>query len=134
MAGWTFLTDSSVVLVWRTTGVLAMKAARQHRPLARGRQALTALPRASSMTRFKGVELMASNGTHGWRKLMPDQRSRPTGAVVLTLALVGVALFGGGAGAQGPPPFTPSANPVSDPPRTLLARESEDLDASAELM
>lgn len=53
---------------------------------------------------------------------------------VVTLALFGLALFPSHAGAQGPPPFSPSANPVSDAVRTLLARESKNLVASAELM
>jgi hypothetical protein len=54
--------------------------------------------------------------------------------VVLTLVLAGLALFPSRANAQGPPPFTASANPVSDAVRTLLARESKNLVASAELM
>jgi hypothetical protein len=54
---------------------------------------------------------------------------------VWTLALLAVlALFPGRAAAQGPPVFTPSANPVSDAVRALLARESRNLVASAELM
>ena len=54
---------------------------------------------------------------------------------VWTLALVGLVLvLPGRTAAQGPPVFTPSANPVSDAVRTLLARESKNLVASAELM
>jgi hypothetical protein len=52
----------------------------------------------------------------------------------MTAALVSVALFPSRAGAQGPAPFTASANPVSDAVRALLARESKNLVASAELM
>ena len=77
---------------------------------------------------------MAANGIHGSRKLIGDRRSRRTGAVVLTLAVVGLALLPNLAGAQGPATFTPSANPVSDAVRSLLARESKNLVASAELM
>jgi DinB superfamily len=51
---------------------------------------------------------------------------------VWTLALL--ALAWSFAAAQGPPVFTPSANPVSDAVRTLLAREAKNLVASAELM
>ena len=54
-----------------------------------------------------------------------------------TLALIAaVSLVPGRAAAQGPTPpaFTPSANPVSDAVRTLLARESKNLIGSAELM
>lgn len=51
------------------------------------------------------------------------------------LALTALALlFPGSSSGQAPPPFTPSANPVSDAVRTLLARESKNLVASAELM
>lgn len=54
---------------------------------------------------------------------------------IWALALVAVALlFHGRAAAQGAPVFTPSTNPVSDAVRALLARESKNLVASAELM
>jgi hypothetical protein len=52
------------------------------------------------------------------------------GIALLTLA----CFFPGRIAAQAPPPFTPSANPVSDAVRNLLARESKNLIASAELM
>jgi hypothetical protein len=54
-----------------------------------------------------------------------------------TLALIAaVALVPGHAAAQAPTPpaFAPSANPVSDAVRTLLAREAKNLVDSAELM
>jgi hypothetical protein len=54
---------------------------------------------------------------------------------VWALALTALALLcPGRSSGQAPPPFTPSANPVSDAVRTLLARESKNLVASAELM
>jgi hypothetical protein len=54
---------------------------------------------------------------------------------VWTLALVGTGvMFPGRIAAQGPPVFTPSANPVSDAVRTVLVRESKNLVGSAELM
>jgi hypothetical protein len=58
------------------------------------------------------------------------------GAVrVWALALGGVVSFASGrATAQAPPAFTPSANPVSDAVRTLVAKESKNLVGSAELM
>jgi uncharacterized damage-inducible protein DinB len=66
------------------------------------------------------------------RKLPREQRTR---LIVWTLALVGLVLvFPGRTAAQGPPVFTPSANPVSDAVRALLTRESKNLVASAELM
>jgi hypothetical protein len=70
------------------------------------------------------------------RKLKRERRPRLIAITCLwTLALVGLAfLFHGRAAAQGPPVFTPSTNPVSDAVRTLLARESKNLVASAELM
>jgi hypothetical protein len=43
-------------------------------------------------------------------------------------------LFPGFAAGQAPAPFTPTANPVSDAVRTVFARESKNLVASAELM
>jgi len=50
-------------------------------------------------------------------------------------ALGAIALmFPGSSAGQTPPPFAPSANPVSDAVRTLLAREAKNLTASAELM
>jgi hypothetical protein len=56
-------------------------------------------------------------------------------ARVCALALVGVVLLAPGrAAAQGPPAFTPSANPVSDAVRALVAKESKNLVGSAELM
>jgi hypothetical protein len=45
-----------------------------------------------------------------------------------------VLVFSGRSSAQAPPPFTPSANPMSDAMRALVARESKNLVASAELM
>jgi len=52
-----------------------------------------------------------------------------------TMALVAAVLVSSGhVAAQGPPPFTPSANPVSDAVRALLERESKNLVGSAELM
>jgi uncharacterized damage-inducible protein DinB len=70
------------------------------------------------------------------RKSNREQRTRLIAITcVWTLALVGLVLvFPGRTAAQGPPVFTPSANPVSDAVRTLLARESKNLVASAELM
>jgi uncharacterized damage-inducible protein DinB len=69
------------------------------------------------------------------RKLNAEQRARLIAIVcVWTLAVVGLILFPGRTAAQEPPVFTPSANPVSDAVRTLLARESKNLVASAELM
>lgn len=70
------------------------------------------------------------------RKFHREQRTRLIASTcVWTLALVGLFLvFPGRTAAQGPPVFTPSANPVSDAVRTLLARESTNLVASAELM
>ena len=70
------------------------------------------------------------------RKLHREQRTRLIAITcVWTLALVAlVLLFAGRAAAQGSPVFTPSANPVSDAVRTLLARESKNLVGSAELM
>jgi hypothetical protein len=54
---------------------------------------------------------------------------------VWTLALLAHAWsVPGRAAAQAPPAFTPSANPVSDAVRNLLARESKNLVAAAELM
>lgn len=54
---------------------------------------------------------------------------------VWTLALIAVVpLSPGRAAAQAPPAFQPSANPVSDAVRTLVARESKNLVGSAELM
>ena len=70
------------------------------------------------------------------RNLKRARRPRPiaiTGVWALALAAL-VLLFPGRSAAQAPPPFTPSANPVSDAVRTLLARESKNLVASAELM
>jgi hypothetical protein len=68
--------------------------------------------------------------------LSGEQRARLIDITcVWMLALVGlVLLFPGRAAAQAPPVFTPSANPVSDAVRTLLARESRNLVGSAELM
>lgn len=70
------------------------------------------------------------------RKLRREQRTRLMARTcVWTLTLAGlVVAFAGRTAAQGPPVFTPSANPVSDAVRTLLARESRNLVASAELM
>jgi hypothetical protein len=71
------------------------------------------------------------------RKLNREPRTRLMAITcVWTLALVGLALvFPGRTAAQGGPPvFTPSANPVSDAVRTLLARKSRNLVGSAELM
>jgi hypothetical protein len=45
-----------------------------------------------------------------------------------------VSSLPGQAAAQGPTVFTPSANPVSDAVRSLLAREAKNLISSAELM
>jgi hypothetical protein len=54
---------------------------------------------------------------------------------VWTLALIVlVPLLPSRAAAQAPPAFKPSANPVSDAVRTLLAREAKNLVGSAELM
>lgn len=70
--------------------------------------------------------------------VLTDRNPRPrlmANTCVWTLALVGLALMGPGpTSAQGPPVFTPSANPVSDAVRTLLARESRNLVGAAELM
>lgn len=56
-------------------------------------------------------------------------------ACVWTLALITLAvLVPGRPAAQGPPVFTPSANPVTDFVRTVVARESKSLVGSAELM
>ena len=70
------------------------------------------------------------------RTLNREQRARLIAITcVWTLALVGLGLlFSGRMAAQAPPVFTPSANPVSDAVRTLLARESKNLVESAELM
>jgi hypothetical protein len=70
------------------------------------------------------------------RKLTRARRPRPIGITyVWALALTALALLcPGRSSGQTPAPFTPSANPVSDAVRTLLARESKHLVASAELM
>lgn len=67
------------------------------------------------------------------------KRARQTRLIALTcvrtVALSALALlFPGGSAGQAPPAFTPSDNPVSDAVRILLARESKNLIASAELM
>lgn len=64
------------------------------------------------------------------------RRPRPLAIIyVWALTLAAFALLcPGRSNAQTPPPFTPSANPVSDAVRTLLARETKNLVASAELM
>ena len=68
-----------------------------------------------------------------WNREQPVRRIARV--FVSTLALVGLILWcAGPAAAQTPPVFTPSVNPVSDAVRTLLARESRNLVASAELM
>lgn len=69
-------------------------------------------------------------------KLKRARRFRLTASsCIRALALAALALLIPGRSAgQAPPPFTPSANPVSDAVRTLLARESKNLVASAELM
>jgi hypothetical protein len=54
--------------------------------------------------------------------------------VAAGIALLALACFFPGRMAAQAPPFTPSANPVSDAVRNLLARESKNLVASAELM
>ena len=69
------------------------------------------------------------------RKSSPLRRRSVVVTCVRALALAALALLVPGSSvAQTPPPFTPSANPVSDAVRTLLARESKNLIASAELM
>jgi uncharacterized damage-inducible protein DinB len=66
-------------------------------------------------------------------ELTREQRARLIAiASILTLALSG--LVPGLVAAQTPPVFTPSANPVSDAVRALLARESKNLVGSTELM
>jgi hypothetical protein len=56
-------------------------------------------------------------------------------AEIRVVALAGLTLIAPvRMAAQGPPVFTPSANPVTDAVRTLLARESKNLVGSAELM
>jgi uncharacterized damage-inducible protein DinB len=56
-------------------------------------------------------------------------------ACAWTLMVVGIAyVFQSRSAAQGPPPFTPSANPVTDFARTLVARESKNIVGAAELM
>jgi hypothetical protein len=62
-----------------------------------------------------------------------EQRRLIAITCVWTLASL-VLLLPGRAVAQTPPVFTPSANPVSDAVRMLLARESKNLVGSAELM
>jgi hypothetical protein len=83
-----------------------------------------------------GIENQEAHQSAAMRGLTSARRARAAPiACVGTLALVGlVLLFPGRALAQAPPAFTPSANPVSDAVRTLLARESKNLVASAELM
>jgi hypothetical protein len=70
------------------------------------------------------------------RKSRPARRPRLIAITcVWALALAALAaLFPGRSAGQAPPPFSPSANPVSDAARTLLARESKNLVSSAELM
>jgi hypothetical protein len=77
--------------------------------------------------------------THRSEDRMTLNREQPARLIAIagvwTMALVGlVLLFPGRAAAQGPPVFTPSANPVSDAVRMLLGRESTNLVGSAELM
>jgi hypothetical protein len=50
------------------------------------------------------------------------------------VALAGMAGVAPAAAQPAPPPFTPSANPVSDELRSQLARQSKSLVAAAELM
>jgi hypothetical protein len=82
------------------------------------------------------IEEQEAHRSEEMRQLNRERRARLIAiARVWMLALVGlVLLFPGRAVAQAPPVFTPSANPVSDAVRTLLARESKNLVGSAELM
>ena len=85
---------------------------------------------------WDAIDEQESHRSEVKRKLNAERRARPIAIVcVWTLAFAGLVLvFPGRTAAQGPPVFTPSANPVSDAVRTLLARESTNLVASAELM
>jgi hypothetical protein len=70
------------------------------------------------------------------RELRRQRRPRLLAiACVWTLALVTLAVLSPRRpAAQAPPAFTPSANPVSDAVRSVIARESKSLVGSAELM
>lgn len=86
--------------------------------------------------RRSAIDAQESCRMEAWRTLTRARRPRPIAIPgVWALALAALALlFPGRSSGQTPPPFTPSTNPVSDAVRTLLARESKNLVASAELM
>ena len=82
------------------------------------------------------IEKQEAHRSEVERRMNREQRARLIAITcVWALALSGlVRVFPARAAAQGPPVFAPSANPVSDAVRSVLARESKNLVASAELM